>query len=305
LLTTPKSGSQWVRGVIFHPAVLAATDGLSFHAPLQPDMLDEYARLPERACSGPYYQISAGDWLRAADASDRAAILYRDPRDILVSWVFAMAYSHEDSAAVRCFREPFNCLNLRHCLMLGIPTQLGTRPTLTWIESEPARHFLLAKYEDLLERPETGFAAILRFFGWNVPSAILEKAIAENSFEARSGGRARGELNEQSHYRRGISGDWRTYFDRNLGELYESARPGELVRAGYETSDRWYEGLPLVNERLESDDRTAPAGVREMRSEIERLQRRNGVLESSYLAQRTLLEEYERLARVPGLTERA
>jgi Sulfotransferase domain len=305
LLTYPKAGSQWVRDVIFDPKVLARVPGVEFR-PLGPgERFRNWAERDDGTCAGPFYVVRSEDWDRWAQPDDVGVHVGRDPRDVLVSWVFSMLYSHaSDQVETRLNREPLNCLTMRHRLMVGMIPQTGMVAARTW-KNCPQPNVLATSYETLVANEVETFAAIFGFFGWTIPRTLCEELVAEHSFEARSGGRPRGETNEQSHYRRGVAGDWNNYFDRALGELFESAHPGGLVHLGYERENDWFESLPKINELLDRDDETfSHSGVAQA-AEIERLRRRIGVLESSYALQRTLLDEYERLTQIPVAGDRA
>ncbi len=57
--------------------------------------------------------------------------------------------------------------------------------------------------------------------------------LADYSFE-RLAGRRRGEEDPFSHYRKGVAGDWRSYFDRSLERKLAELTDDVVARLGYE-----------------------------------------------------------------------
>ena len=49
-----------------------------------------------------------------------------------------------------------------------------------------------------------------------MPDSILSELLEENSFPRLSGGRNQGEEDKMNHFRKGISGDWKNYFDDEI-----------------------------------------------------------------------------------------
>jgi hypothetical protein len=100
------------------------------------------------------------------------------------------------------------------------------------------------RYEDMLAdqaRVLSGFFARLDV---DTDPAILRECVESARFEVMSGGRARGELDATAKVRRGVAGDWRNYFTREDGELFQRLAGDELRRMGYESDDAWTLDLP-------------------------------------------------------------
>jgi hypothetical protein len=79
-----------------------------------------------------------------------------------------------------------------------------------------------------------------------VPEQILFTVVNRLSFKSRSGGRQPGEVDNLSHFRRGVANDWKNHFTRDSGCLWEEFYPGLLCEIGYEQSDDWWRSLPKV-----------------------------------------------------------
>jgi hypothetical protein len=58
---------------------------------------------------------------------------------------------------------------------------------------------------------------------------VLER----RSYRRLSGGRAKGQEDPSSHYRKGQAGDWRNHFTPELAARFDAAYGGLLARLGY------------------------------------------------------------------------
>ena len=61
-------------------------------------------------------------------------------------------------------------------------------------------------------------------------NAIVEK----NNFKNLSGGRKKGEEDKKSHFRKGIAGDWKNYFDKDVLAMFNETYPNYVKRLGYQ-----------------------------------------------------------------------
>ncbi len=96
----------------------------------------------------------------------------------------------------------------------------------------PERYFEI-KYEDLLDDGKTQLKAILKFLGAGTKKAVIDNCLESSSFQALAKGRAAGDENRQSHFRKGVQGDWRTHFDDNILARFRAHAGGELDELGY------------------------------------------------------------------------
>jgi hypothetical protein len=248
-ITFHKCGSQWVRDVLTSPEIEAHTgitpDGRTNNLIFQP--------WPDQAPGtflGPLYNVTPAQWIAQRSPDDRAIVVLRDPRDRLVSWVYSMAYSHVPDTAVQLARDLIGPMDTRRRILLGIfEFRRIAHHFEQWSQFEDDRQTLVTHYEKIVEGQKTEFRRIVNFLGWDVPDAALESAIERRSFAKRSG-RQRGEEDKFSHYRKGVPGDWRHYFDRAMGQRWEELSPGLLRKLGYEKTDTWFEELPETVEAL-------------------------------------------------------
>ncbi len=91
------------------------------------------------------------------------------------------------------------------------------------------------RYEDLIADEKKVFGQILSHLGIEISEEELQSAIDSHSFQSITG-REPGQENPRDHFRKGVAGDWRNYFERD-GALKRAVyqRIGPLIdRLGYE-----------------------------------------------------------------------
>ena len=95
-----------------------------------------------------------------------------------------------------------------------------------------ARHpdqYCELRYEDLLGQSVPTLARLCRFLGVDDRAEVLQPCLEKTSFAKLSGGRAPGQENKQSFFRKGIIGDWQNHLDAETN-AYVIAEAGELMR---------------------------------------------------------------------------
>jgi hypothetical protein len=101
--------------------------------------------------------------------------------------------------------------------------------------AELGDRYLELRYEDLHAEPIKNARRAIAFLGLPDDDEIVQACLDRSSFGALSGGRAPGEEDPQSFYRKGVVGDWRSHFDdESLARFDEHA--GDLLdELGYRT----------------------------------------------------------------------
>jgi hypothetical protein len=89
------------------------------------------------------------------------------------------------------------------------------------------------RYEDLLTSPEEEVARLLRFLGAAADEKSVGRCVGAASFERLSKGRARGEEDPSSFFRKGVAGDWRGAFIERDRRVFEEEAGNLLVALGY------------------------------------------------------------------------
>lgn len=242
-ITLQKCGSQWVRDVLSAPEIVVISgyqhSGISLN-------INSCNRLeiPDQTFSGPIYGMNQWEWQYWKRPGDKAVVVLRDPRDVMISLMFSQLYSHSSNEWIDSNRRLLHEMSneARLTFMMYGSVQAGRRMCRTWSEQEHD-DALVVHYENLLSDQHTEFKKIFDWLGWDVPKETLDAVVDRLSFEARSG-RKPGATDKFSHYRRGVSGDWRNYLARQHGEQWERLYPGYLREIGYEKSDDWWRDLP-------------------------------------------------------------
>lgn len=172
----------------------------------------------------------------------RVFFVMRDPRDLVVSWYFSVRYSHALMGRVPEHREVLNRLSVADGMLYSIEYlhDYGLFVALeSWIDA-PKRdpNVLLLRFEDMTARDNLGvFEELLLHCDIHMPEKALSALLQNYSFE-RLAGRKRGKEDRTSHYRRGIPGDWKNYFNSMIMARFEEVTGDLAVRLGYEKPDR-------------------------------------------------------------------
>ena len=254
-LTHYKAGSQWVTDVLSHPRILACVPWINFRrAPGLRYRMSDWASEGDSFFGGPIYSVAFSEWERFRRDGDKAIWVVRDPRDSMVSWAFSRAYSHVTEPGIEIIRPALLSLDLRNQLLIAMHVFFEMSSVFrSWAGRPRTESEFVTTYERLIGDEHGQFREMFEFLDWKIPEDASEEAITSLTFRSRSGGRSRGELDTFSHYRRGVAGDWRNYFDRALGKLFEQANPRLLIDLEYESTETWWETLPETNDALVLD----------------------------------------------------
>ena len=90
------------------------------------------------------------------------------------------------------------------------------------------------RYEDLIENFSSTAQGLMDFFGVNGTGATIEALRLETDFKRLSGGRAPGEADNSSYFRKGLAGDWRGTLSKAQIDLVDSICGAELQAQGYD-----------------------------------------------------------------------
>jgi hypothetical protein len=201
---------------------------------------------------------------RPALPAHRGFHVIRDPRDIVVSGYYSHRYSHpltEKWAALPKLRQELNELPFEAGLLREIEFDGGTFGAMQrWDYAQP--NILELRLEDLMDdsfggvmrvgehlgvigdgplraRGAARFAvdrALVRLPGRvpaRVPRDVWLGVAWDNRFE-KLAGRARGDEDPQSHFRKGTPGSWREVFTPEHVAAFEERYPGLVEELGYD-----------------------------------------------------------------------
>jgi hypothetical protein len=213
----------------------------------------------------------------AALAPTRAFHVIRDPRDILVSAYFSHRNSHPTDGLPHLaeHRERLLSVPKEEGLLLEMDFSAGAmRDIAEWDYDRP--EILEVRMEELSAKPYDGFAEIFRHLDllpdeepakarellgiWRrrllnrlasrphlrrlrrptqATAELLLGAVYAQRFEMQTKGRRRGAEDTQSHYRKGVAGDWVNHFAAEHVDAFKERYGDLVVRLGYETADDW------------------------------------------------------------------
>lgn len=172
----------------------------------------------------------------------------RDPRDQLVSNLFHL---RRDAA------HPF------HARIVRLDEPAALRVVIEGVEGDPFPSLAdivalteswrrneescrIVRYEDLLDRPSVELAGLFDYLGLPPDAGFLEALSAYYRFERVTigrniwrRGRERGDADPASHFRKGIAGDWKNYFQPEHISLVKEIAGQALIDWGYEQGLDW------------------------------------------------------------------
>ncbi|MBI5934066.1 MAG: sulfotransferase domain-containing protein [Chloroflexi bacterium] len=183
------------------------------------------------------------------DRPIKTFVVLRDLRDTLVSYYFSLKVSHVMLSDIMTEgSQKLNDLDIEQGLLYLCGDVQGSRSEQAMpIQAEIQRSWLpvcdqggalLVRYEDLIADEQAWFAKIAEYCEMDISKSRLEEIVAKNSFSNKAG-RKRGEEDASSHYRKGISGDWRNHFSDRLKEKFKQAYGQLLIETGYEKDLDW------------------------------------------------------------------
>ena len=209
----------------------------------------------------------------------RAFHVVRDPRDVSVSAYFSHLYSHrvdQEWPELEDRRRELQELGKDEGLlreMEGLSWEF--KCMRDWNYAHP--HILEVKAEKLTENPYNHFLEVFRFLGLldeqrfsltrrmvytlcrgvraaeslgggrislpgapkRLPAERILGIVWENDFSRKAGGRERGREEPRSHYRKGVSGDWRNHFKAQHVAYFEEHYGDVLQKLSYEDGSGW------------------------------------------------------------------
>lgn len=175
----------------------------------------------------------------------RNVAVIRDPRDVWVSFYFHERYLEGASALYRFSDERTHAENLLRYMRQKLAAPEKSTPWFSYgdfLKSwKGAPDVCWLRYEGLQANAVCELRRTVEFLGLVPEDGRLAAAVEENRFDVITG-RRKGEEDVTSHKRKGIVGDWRNYFTREMGRLVHERQPF-LYDLGYERDASWLEEL--------------------------------------------------------------
>ena len=178
----------------------------------------------------------------------KVVLMVRDPRDQTVSRMF-----HIRRVTSHPWHDRFVQLNDEEALLTCIEGREDQKfpgsayfigVTRSWFDSRlPVQR---VRYEELLADPLKEMRVVLAFLDMAVPEWLLRAIVTRNQFERSTVQRALwrrarkpGEADPNSHFRKGISGDWKNHFKPIHIARFKEAAGQALIELGYEQDLDW------------------------------------------------------------------
>lgn len=178
-----------------------------------------------------------------------SAVVWRDGRDVMVSWYYHRVVGNELSSA-SLTSETAKLLGVKDAQDIGkyLPRFIEhsfhaeTQPRFSWsefVDDWYDKEVFHTKYEDLLVDAASELGRAIDWFGVEgVSAARIDEIVAKYSFQAQSG-RKPGSENTKSYLRSGVAGGWKDKFSPEARELYSHYAGKQLIKLGYESDDSW------------------------------------------------------------------
>lgn len=228
-----KAGSQWMKGILgelFGPAM----ETPQYHVrhvwanPIKAGRVYPcvYAGKPE------FDSLTL-------EGGKRSFVVIRDLRDTLISAYYSLRNTHEVKVdEIAHYRQMLRRLNQEQGLLYLMDTWLGksARIQRTWLEAG-VQCFRL---EDCMgNAPDNLSKMFARGWGLDIHPELIERVATRHSFAKLAGGRHPGTEDLNSHYRKGVAGDWKTHFSIQISDRFKTLYNDLLLRAGYESKADW------------------------------------------------------------------
>jgi len=232
-ITHYKAGSQWIRNILNQTCKNMIVNPKPNNDHLYVDKIQK-----GKIYSTVYLKKDDFDALDI-DREYKKFIIFRDPRDTLISHYFSLLKSHViTSDNMRKTRDRLENMSKTDGLNWFMETvfTVNTDIVKSWIDN--GESFL--KYEDIL-KDDVGI--LTRLFcdelKLDMDCKRLKKIIIKNRFEAITKGRKRGEEDISSHLRKGIKGDWENHFTAEIKDRFKELYGSLLVDMDYEKDLEW------------------------------------------------------------------
>ncbi len=250
--TVHKAGSQWIRKILSDERILRHS-GLHIHhyQSHMPEGFDTRKvnerkfekAFPEGTIVTPLY-IDYENYKNFPKPKNyRTIFIMRDPRDLVISHYFSKKYSHELNPLIKKIRERLISCPLQEGIIFIIDylKEDGSFDALkSWtLVPKADKNTLVLRYESLIENKTDLFQKVFSHLNINMSDRILTILLEDYNFERLSKGRKPGLENKFSHYRKGIHGDWKNYFNLEIKNYFLAVTNNLLEVLGYETDSSW------------------------------------------------------------------
>jgi len=237
--TVHKAGSQWLASLLSDEMILNKTGLKRFvYQELLPGGFDPrkitdrffYLPFPEKRIITPLYLSYECYKSIIKPPAYKSIYIYRDPRDILVSYYHSVKQSHKLMGDIDSIREKLQQMDQEAGLIFCIQKLseqdfwMGMK---SWKQANDPR-LLQVPYEHLIgEKYNQEFEGILDHLEISLSKRQQLLLVEKYKFEKLSGGRKAGVESEGKHVRKGVAGDWINYFTPEVAKTFNN-EAGEI-----------------------------------------------------------------------------
>lgn len=241
-----KTGSQWIRGILQHPMVKEAC-GLDCYRyeDYLPDRVD-LRKITERFFDTPFPEnkilsplFLSFDCFKSIIKPNnyRAFFVIRDPRDITVSLYYSFLYSHREVGKISVARSTLQQKTQSDGLLQVIDWTIESKvfdALSSWGKVKDTEYNIkIFRFEDLISDNQfKHFQELMKHCQIDIPDATLKVVLSDLSFQSLSG-RSKGSEDISSHYRKGVSGDWKNHFNSDVESHFFESTGNLLQDTGY------------------------------------------------------------------------
>ena len=238
---SPKTGTTWMKLML--ASVPGFEQGINFNG-----QIERYTRAKAGHIYHGHDRLTSELDALLVERGFRVVVTLRDPRDQLVSRMFHVRrdkrhawHDHvndwsDDEILMACIEGGDSNSFPGIVALHNITRTWLTRPELA----------VLVRYEDLLQDANAEMVGVFDHLGLHIGAALRRAIVSRNQFDRLTvgkqvwrRGRKRGEMDVNSHFRKGVRGDWRRYFQPAHIERFKSLANDILVQFGYEDDDTW------------------------------------------------------------------
>ena len=103
---------------------------------------------------------------------------------------------------------------------------------------------LVIRYESMKDNQAAVLRQVFDYLGCESSEPVIAECIERATFEKMSGRQVGDDAQPLAKARKGIAGDWKNYFTRRDGQLFDELAGDLLIKLGYEQDRNWIQSLP-------------------------------------------------------------
>jgi len=149
--------------------------------------------------------------LKNENINFNAFTIIRDPRDILISDYFFIKNGKSKNFWILRIRPILKNLDMESGINFLISYYISRFDEMERIIDN--NEIMKISYDQITNNPSLYFKKIFTYGNISINEILLNEIINKNNFDFFSNGRQKGIENQNSHYRIGISGSWKKYFN--------------------------------------------------------------------------------------------